>query len=109
MTKRMSSPIILVTYYCNMLTTFSVIENKYFNFSTNKQRKMPYLTQQAPAMTKARDPATMTTLLTTEKTYMKMVRGKNCCKGLLLSIDDIIPDCLSWTCGATGGFVRSRC
>lgn len=58
------------------------------------KKKMPYLTQQAPAMTKARDPATMTTLLTTEKTCIKMVRGKKCCRGLLVSREDIIPECL---------------
>lgn len=59
-----------------------------------KKTTTPYLTQQAPAMTKARDPATMTTLLTTEKTYIKMVRGKKCCRGLLVSREDIIPESL---------------
>lgn len=56
--------------------------------------KKPYLTQQAPAMTKARDPITMTVLLTTEKTYIKMLRGIKYCKDLLVPIDDIIPDSL---------------
>lgn len=72
------------------------------------KKKQPYLTQQAPAMTKARDPTTMTTLLTTEKTYMKMVTGKKCCKDLLVSTDDIIPDSLAGLAEReTCGFVRS--
>lgn len=43
---------------------------------------MSDLTQQAPATTKARDPATMKTLLTTEKKYIQTVRGRKRCTGL---------------------------
>lgn len=51
-----------------------------------------YLTQQAPATIKASDPATMKTLLMTEKKYIQTVRGSERSAGLLLSVDDMIPD-----------------
>lgn len=56
--------------------------------------EISYLTQQAPATTRAREPATMKTLLMTEKANRHTVRGRELCVDLYLQAleEDMIPD-----------------
>lgn len=53
---------------------------------------MPYLIQQAPAMIKAREPATMKTLLMTVNRYIQTVRGRESGADLWASEEDMVPD-----------------
>lgn len=50
----------------------------------------------------------MKTLLMTEKKYIQTVSGSECSAGLLLSVDDMIPDWKLWICVGSKGSVWSE-